>query len=128
MSDAKVFDRNPEVVYNSAAVDDIQQGEVLDDDDQNRLHRGFKARHVNMIAIAGALGTGLIIGTGTALARGGPGSLLVAYTITGSIVYWVMASLGEMAAYVPIQEGFNGYAARYVDPAYGQVGHPQVVV
>lgn len=35
------------------------------------LHRGLKARHITMIAIGGAIGTGLIIGTGKALAAAG---------------------------------------------------------
>jgi amino acid transporter len=40
------------------------------------LHRGLKARHISMIAIGGALGTGLIIGTGKSLAQAGPGKCL----------------------------------------------------
>lgn len=83
------------------------------------LHRGFKTRQVNMLAIAGAIGTGLIIGSGTGLSRGGPASLLIAYIITGSIIYFVMTALGEMAAFLPSDQGFNGYATRFVDPALG---------
>ncbi|THW56463.1 dicarboxylic amino acid permease [Aureobasidium pullulans] len=96
-----------------------REGEMQDLDEPGGLRRDFKSRQVNMIAIAGALGTGLIIGTGRGLARGGPGSLLLAYIITGAIVYWVMAALGEMASFAPMQKGFNGYAARYIDPAFG---------
>ncbi|KAH0036325.1 dicarboxylic amino acid permease, partial [Aureobasidium melanogenum] len=94
-------------------------GELQDLDEHGGLRRDFKSRQVNMIAIAGALGTGLIIGTGQGLARGGSGSLLLAYVITGAVVYWVMAALGEMASFAPMQKGFNGYAARYIDPAFG---------
>ena len=72
-----------------------------------------------MIAIGGAIGTGLIIGTGAALARAGPGSILVSYTIVGFIVYLVMCALGEMAAWLPLESGFTGYAARFCDPALG---------
>ncbi|KAJ5333509.1 dicarboxylic amino acid permease [Penicillium brevicompactum] len=85
----------------------------------NDLRRGFKARQVNMLAIAGALGTGLIIGTGTALSRGGPGSLLISYTLTGAVIYFVMTALGEMASLLPMSRGFDGYASRFVDPAFG---------
>lgn len=49
------------------------------------LHRGLKARHITMIAIGGAIGTGLIIGTGAALARAGPGSIFIAYTAVGFV-------------------------------------------
>jgi amino acid transporter len=40
-------------------------------EDNNHLHRGLKSRHITMIAIGGAIGTGLIIGTGKALAQSG---------------------------------------------------------
>lgn len=83
------------------------------------LHRGLKARQISMIAIGGAIGTGLVIGTGSALAKTGPASIFIAYSIVGFIVYIVMCALGEMAAWLPIQSGFTGYAARYCDPALG---------
>jgi len=84
-----------------------------------RLHRGLKSRHITMIAIGGAIGTGLIIGTGKALAQAGPGSIFISYTIVGFLVYLVMCALGEMATWLPIGSGFTGYAARYCDPALG---------
>ncbi|KIW58017.1 hypothetical protein PV05_02569 [Exophiala xenobiotica] len=84
-----------------------------------QLHRGLKARHITMIAIGGAIGTGLIIGTGQALARAGPGSIFISYTVVGFIVYLVMCALGEMAAWLPLSSGFTGYAARFCDPSLG---------
>lgn len=89
------------------------------DDPETSLHRGLKSRQITMIAIGGAIGTGLIIGTGSSLAKAGPLSILISYTIVGFIVYMVMCALGEMAAYLPIQSGFTGYAARFCDPALG---------
>ncbi len=74
-----------------------------------------------MMAIAGAIGTGLIIGTGSALANGGPAALLIAYTLMGLVVYTVMVALGEMGAWLPIKKSFSGYATRFVDPALGYV-------
>lgn len=65
------------------------------------------------------LGTGLIIGTGKALAQAGPASILISYTFIGLIVFAVMAGLGEMAAWLPLGSGFSGYANRFVDPALG---------
>ena len=79
----------------------------------------MKARHITMIAIGGAIGTGLIIGTGAALARAGPGSVFIAYTFVGFLVFLVMAALGEMAAWMPMSSGFTGYATRYCDPSLG---------
>ncbi|CAN9086899.1 hypothetical protein CC77DRAFT_744496 [Alternaria alternata] len=87
--------------------------------DHSHLHRGLKSRHITMIAIGGAIGTGLIIGTGKALAQSGPGSILIAYTSVGLIVYVVMTALGEMAAWIPHASGFAGYATRFCDPALG---------
>jgi yeast amino acid transporter len=85
----------------------------------NALHRGLKARHITMIAIGGAIGTGLIIGTGKALATSGPGSIFIAYTVIGFLVFLVMAALGEMAAYLPMGSGFTGYASRFASPSLG---------
>ncbi|TLD31556.1 hypothetical protein PspLS_02204 [Pyricularia sp. CBS 133598] len=83
------------------------------------LKRDMKPRHVMMFSIACAIGTGLVIGSGTGLARGGPGSMLIAYIMIGAAVFFVMTALGEMAAFVPMNKGFGGYASRMVDPAFG---------
>lgn len=87
--------------------------------EETRLTRGLKARHITMIAIGGAIGTGLIIGTGVALSRAGPASILISYTLVGFLVWIVMCALGEMAAWLPLSSGFTGYAARFCDPALG---------
>ncbi|KAF8077993.1 dicarbixylic amino acid permease [Lyophyllum atratum] len=83
------------------------------------LHRGLKARQISMIALGGAVGTGLIIGSGTALRRGGPLGLLLGYSFVGFICFLVMVALGEMASFLPHKKGFAGYASRFVDPALG---------
>ncbi|KAJ9642596.1 amino acid transporter [Knufia peltigerae] len=83
------------------------------------LHRGLKARHISMIALGGSIGTGLIIGTGAALAKAGPASLFLAYCTIGLNVYVTMTAVGEIATYLPTGVGFSGYAARFVDPALG---------
>src|SRR4051812_47896692 len=62
----------------------------------SKLHRGLSARQVQMIAIAGTIGTGLFLGTGRSLAKGGPASILICYTIVGFIVYITLLLLGEM--------------------------------
>ncbi|KAK6700667.1 hypothetical protein SNK05_013501 [Fusarium graminearum] len=88
-------------------------------DNVNDLRRDFKPRHVFMFSIACAIGTGLVIGTGSALSRGGPGSLLIAYILIGCTVFFVMTAIGEMATFLPMNKGFGGYATRMVDPAFG---------
>lgn len=85
----------------------------------SQLKREFKERHVSMIAVAGAIGTSLIIGSGTGLVRGGPASLLIAYSIIGAVVFFIMTAVGEMATMFPSDKGFAGYATRFVDPALG---------
>ncbi|GAB7356962.1 hypothetical protein MBLNU459_g7802t2 [Dothideomycetes sp. NU459] len=92
---------------------------TLPEEAGHSLHRGLQSRQVSMIAIGGAIGTGLIIGTGSALARAGPASILIAYAFVGGIVFLVMAALGEMAAWLPAAGGFSSYATRFVDPALG---------
>lgn len=99
-------------------------GASNESDDSNKKHngslvRGLKPRHVSMIAIAGSVGTGLIIGTGAGLAQAGPAPLLIAYSLVGFVVFIVMSALGEMAAWLPLPSGFTGYATRFVDPALG---------
>ncbi|KAK1819066.1 amino acid transporter [Friedmanniomyces endolithicus] len=82
-------------------------GKLSDPNDRHHsLQRGLSARQVSMIAIGGAIGTGLIIGTGTALKNAGPASILISYSIVGLIVYVVMAALGEMATWLPAAGGF----------------------
>ncbi|ODQ66100.1 amino acid permease [Nadsonia fulvescens var. elongata DSM 6958] len=93
--------------------------DLLEGEEGHTLNRDLKARHITMIAIGGAVGTGLVIGTGSALSSAGPASILIAYTLVGLAVYMVMCALGEMATYLPLPDGFPGYASRFVDDALG---------
>jgi amino acid transporter len=61
----------------------------------------------------------LTSGRGSALAKSGPAGILIDYTIVGWVVYVVMTALGEMVSYMPLTQGFGGYATRFVDPALG---------
>ncbi|KAK5223783.1 amino acid transporter [Exophiala xenobiotica] len=96
----------------------VKNGEISIDK-TTALHRGLKSRHTTMIALGGALGSGLIIGTGSALASSGPASVLISYTVVGIVVWLMLTGLCEMGTYLPIAEGFTGYASRFVDPAMG---------
>lgn len=88
-------------------------------DRRSGLQRGLSARQVQMIAIAGTIGTGLFLGTGRSLAQGGPASMLICYSIVGFIVYVTLLLLGEMATQYPIAGSFNAYTTRFFSPAYG---------
>lgn len=83
------------------------------------LKRKLKARHMNMIALGGAIGTGLFLAGGESVATAGPGGALVAYGLIGVMVYFLMTSLGEMATYLPVSGSFGVYATRYVDKSFG---------
>ncbi|EPQ57673.1 hypothetical protein GLOTRDRAFT_74590 [Gloeophyllum trabeum ATCC 11539] len=83
------------------------------------LHRGLSARQVQMIAIAGTIGTGLFLGTGKSLAQGGPASMLICYAIVGFIVYVTLLLLGEMATQYPVAGSFTAYSTRFFSPSYG---------
>ncbi|KAH7409689.1 AAT family amino acid transporter [Cadophora sp. MPI-SDFR-AT-0126] len=83
------------------------------------VHRGFKSRHMQFIAIGGTIGTGLFLGIGAAFAKSGPLSVLLGFSITGMAVYAMMMCLGEMATWLPLPGATPQYCARYVDPAMG---------
>jgi lysine-specific permease len=83
------------------------------------LKRGLQARHMSMIAIGGAIGTGLFIASGASVAAAGPGGAFLSYAILGLMVYFLMSSLGEMAAYIPVAGSFSTYGTKFVDPSFG---------
>lgn len=62
---------------------------------EQTLNRGLKNRHVQLIAIGGAIGTGLFLGSGHSIALTGP-AILFAYIITGIICFLMMRALGEL--------------------------------
>ncbi|EEB97380.1 hypothetical protein MPER_03312 [Moniliophthora perniciosa FA553] len=103
----------------SSKSETIYNEELHEPPEEETLHRGLKSRQVSMIALGGAVGTGLIIGSGTALQRGGPLGMVLGYSFVGFVCYLVMVALGEMAAFLPHKKGFAGYATRFVDPAMG---------
>ncbi|WP_236620341.1 amino acid permease [Sporolactobacillus laevolacticus] len=72
-----------------------------------------------MIALGGAIGTGLFLASGNAIYTAGPGGALLAYGLTGVMVYFLMTSLGELATYMPTSGSFSIYATRFVDPSFG---------
>ncbi|QRG35813.1 hypothetical protein FDK38_000138 [Candidozyma auris] len=85
----------------------------------SQLSRRLKNRHLQMIAIGGSIGTGLFVGSGSALATGGPGGIVLAWVITATSIYTTMQGLGELSTAFPISGGFNIYATRFLEPAIG---------
>lgn len=83
------------------------------------LDRKLKSRHIQFLALSGAIGTGLFVGSGQVLSLAGPLSASLAYIFTGFNLFCVINSLGEMATYLPIPGAVPVYASRFVDPALG---------
>ncbi|MBS9424597.1 amino acid permease [Photorhabdus caribbeanensis] len=63
--------------------------------DTQTLHRGLSARHIQLISIGGAIGTGLFMGSGKTIAVSGT-SIIITYAIVGFFVYMVMRAMGEL--------------------------------
>ncbi|MEV6905570.1 amino acid permease [Amycolatopsis sp. NPDC051071] len=79
---------------------------------ENRsLGNGFRRRHVTMLAISGAIGAGLFVGTGAGIKTAGPG-ILLSYVVAGLLMVLVMRMLGEMAAAEPSSGSFSVYAEK----------------
>jgi amino acid transporter len=91
----------------------------LDVSSVDHVKRRLKQRHIQMIAIAGTLGTGLFLGTGGAIRTGGPLGALIAFVLVGSVAYSSLCSLGEMTSLAPVSGSFPYFASRWVDPALG---------
>ncbi|KAL4864354.1 hypothetical protein BDV12DRAFT_189007 [Aspergillus spectabilis] len=81
------------------------------------LKRKLHSRHLQMIAIGGIIGPGLLVGSGKAFSEGGPAGVLISFSLVGIIVYFVMQALGEMATAIPVTGSFTEYAQRFVDDA-----------
>jgi lysine-specific permease len=86
---------------------------------QSALRRDLKARHLTMIAIGGSIGTGLFVASGATISQAGPGGALLSYALIGLMVYFLMTSLGELAAFMPVSGSFATYGAKYVDEGFG---------
>jgi len=83
------------------------------------LDRSMKSRHLNMIAIGGSIGAGFFVGSGSALTRGGPASVLICFLISGVMIFNVVYALGELAVMYPVSGGFYTYSIRFIDPSWG---------
>lgn len=87
--------------------------------EEKNLNRGLQSRHITMIAIGGAIGTGLFVATGGVIAQAGPGGAILAYLLIGVMLYFLMSSIGEMATFYPVSGSFSSYSTRFVDPSLG---------
>jgi AAT family amino acid transporter len=82
------------------------------------LHRNLSSRQLSMIAVGGAIGTGLFLGSALSVKLAGPGVIL-SYTAAAAIALTLMWALGEMAIAHPVAGSFGVYAEIYVHPWAG---------
>ncbi|WP_316669172.1 amino acid permease [uncultured Propionibacterium sp.] len=76
------------------------------------LRRGLKNRHIQLIALGGAIGTGLFYGSGESIGRAGP-AIIACYLVGGAIIFLIMRALGEMSVHRPRPGSFSDYAYQY---------------
>ncbi|KAI8903595.1 amino acid transporter [Gorgonomyces haynaldii] len=69
--------------------------------------------------VAGTIGSSFFLTSGLAIAKAGPLGGLLGYSLIGSLVFFVILSLGEMATLLPLAGSFHTLASRFVDPALG---------
>jgi amino acid transporter len=116
MADSK---SNPDAFTHSAYSDTSNEADYQSLDPESGVKRGLKTRHLSMMALAGIIGPGLLVGSGGALSGGGPASLLIGFGVIGIIAFSIMQSLGELTTLYPTSGAFTSLADRFVDKAFG---------
>lgn len=106
-------EQEQETPFSSSSADFLTPAEESD------LTRGLHQRHVSLIAIAGAIGTGLFLGLGSSIQLAGPLGALLGYFTVGWIVCSVQFALGETTALLPVTGSFVRHAEFLIDPAVG---------
>src|SRR5690242_370761 len=96
----------------SKLLDEEQAQEATD------LTRSLKDRHIQLIAIGGAIGVGLFLGSARAISKAGPG-LMLSYALGGLVIFFIMRALGELLLHRPVAGSFATYAEEYVGPWFG---------
>lgn len=92
------------------------QADALHED----LHRGLKERHIQLIALGGAIGVGLFLGSASAIEKAGP-AVTLAYLIGGIAIFFVMRAMGELTLEYPVSGSFSAHAYKFLNPLMGYV-------
>ncbi|KAM3520186.1 hypothetical protein NHJ13051_007009 [Beauveria bassiana] len=95
---------------------DASSSQAIDPD--SGVKRGLKNRHLSMMALAGIIGPGLLVGAGGALNSGGPASLIIGFGVIGFIAFAIMQSLGELTTLYPGGGSFVSLAERLVNKSF----------
>ena len=85
---------------------------MTENEDVSKLKRGLKNRHLQMIALGTAVGTGLFYGSTSTISLAGP-AVSLTYLIGGVIIFFIVRMLGEMSVEEPVSGSFSYYASKY---------------
>lgn len=85
----------------------------MQEETENTLSRSLGSRHIQMIAIGGAIGTGLFLGSGDAIHESGP-SIILAYMIAGIFCFFMMRAIGELLLSDTNEHSFLEFIRRYL--------------
>lgn len=117
LSESTVY--SPLLNNHATSPEEPDNADLLTALEHRSLRRGLSSRHLSMLGIAGAIGTGLFLGLGSAVQRGGPLGALLGYACISLVVCAVQLALGEVAALLPVTGAFVRHAEFLVDPALG---------
>ncbi|KAF9067958.1 APC amino acid permease [Rhodocollybia butyracea] len=113
------FKRAPAVTGDRLVAGNLSEAEIARLKSQApMLQAKLKPRHLAMIAVGGSIGTGLFVGSGSALKQGGPAGVLIAWIIMGVMLVNITQALGEMCILYPVSGGFYALADRFLDPGF----------
>ncbi|KAK2015037.1 amino acid permease [Colletotrichum eremochloae] len=101
------------------AAPEMDSGSVAARDENGGIKRDLESRHINMIAIAGMIGTGLFLSSGSTIVTAGPAGALLAYIVMGLVTAGVSYTTGEITSFMPSTGGFIRHATKFVEPALG---------
>ncbi|CAH7672968.1 amino acid permease-domain-containing protein [Phakopsora pachyrhizi] len=106
-------------LYETKETSAVQGMPNNEEEGNNTVKRDLEQRHISMIAIGGTIGTGLFLGMGEALNKGGPVGLILGYSVMGLVVYSMTIALGEMVTMFPVSGSLTHYPSRFVDRSLG---------
>ncbi|KAG9633643.1 amino acid permease, partial [Aureobasidium melanogenum] len=100
--------------------EDVVQGSVTEiAPNTQSLHRSLRGKEVQLFAIGGAIGTSLYVQMGSALPKGGPAGLFIAFVIWAGVMWAVNECFAEMVCYLPVPSPFIRFGGAWVDDALG---------
>lgn len=112
-SDDDADSTNKATDINNINSDDIEEGSI-----HAPLKQTLKKRQLQMIALGGCVGSGLLVASRSAM-KNGPASLIVAWAIVSTFLYCTMQSLAELSSSYPVTGSFATYSVKFVDPSWG---------